>query len=64
MGILTNRVTDELAKLDAEEAALDESYAAKKRTIKQRRFFLNQVLPRLTPELEDLVERLGVNFTT
>lgn len=62
MGALVNRINDELAKLAQEEANIDKSYRERKRAIATRQALLSVAITKITSDLENLVEQLGVNF--
>lgn len=59
MGLL-DRIRDEQARLAKEEDRIDKEYAARKTAINARQRLLAIAENKVTPELDDLVEKLGV----
>jgi len=58
--ILHDRIVAEIERLQLQSRKLDESYKSSKIAVEERIRTLGKLLPMVTPEVEQLIEALGI----
>ena len=61
--MLTVMLTDRLARLDQEEATLEEMYHRNKDRIKAQRKAINKALEEITPKLDEAMNQIGMRVS-